>query len=160
MDQHCPACGGALTKRTLEGHERQVCGDCGRVHYRNSKPCVGAVIVLGDHVLLSRRAGPPLQGAWDLLGGFLEAGEHPLDGLRRELREEAGLTLVEADLLGIWMGDYQGHPTLNLVYRCTVEGQPKAADDSAEVRWWPLAALPRDLAWPHEREALALAARR
>lgn len=155
MDKHCPACGGLLGTRTLEGHARQVCEGCGRVHYRNSKPCVGAVIVRGGDVLLSRRAGPPFEGWWDLLGGFLEAGEHPVDGLRRELQEEAGLALANADLLGVWVGDYQGHPTLNLVYRCEVLGEPKAADDSAEVRWWPLDALPRQLAWPHEREALA-----
>ena len=42
-------------------------------------------------VLLGRRAVEPDLGLWDMLGGYLEEHEHPLDGLRRELLEETGL---------------------------------------------------------------------
>ena len=39
-------------------------------------------------LLLARRGAPPHEGTWDLPGGFLESGELPDRGLRRELREE------------------------------------------------------------------------
>lgn len=155
MDRFCPACGAALGSKVLHGTERQVCGRCGRVHYQNSKPAVGAIAVRQGKVLLSRRARPPHQDFWDLPGGFLEAGEEPLAGLRRELDEETGLKLLRAELHHIGIGDYAGQPTLNLMYVCDVEGEPVANDDSAELRWWSLDALPPNMAWPHEREALA-----
>lgn len=155
----CPACGGALEARRQHGHERQVCARCGRVHYRNSKPCVGAVVLRDGKVLLSRRAREPKRDQWDLLGGFLEAGEPPEEGLAREVAEESGLKVRAARLADVAIGDYAGEPTLNLLYVVEAEGEPVAADDSAELRWWPLAALPPDLAWPHERRLLERLAR-
>ena len=51
----------------------------------------------GLEVLLGRRKHEPRQGYWDLPGGFLEEGEEPLEGLRRELREGLfGATGIEA----------------------------------------------------------------
>lgn len=150
----CPACGGPLEAQARHGHERQVCARCGRVHYRNSKPAVSAIVLRRGEVLLSRRAREPKRDQWDLPGGFLEAGEPPEAGLARELREETSMAVGSPRLVDVAIGDYAGEPTLNLIYVCEAEGTPVAADDSAELRWWPLDALPRDLAWEHERRAL------
>ena len=47
---------------------------------------------------------------WDVPGGFLEEGEHPLDGLRRELREETGLEVEPVRFVGVWMDVYGDAP--------------------------------------------------
>ena len=111
-------------------------------------------------MLLARRAREPDQGKWDLPGGFLEAGEHPLDGLRRELREETGLDVEPLDFVGVWMDVYgeDGAPTLNLYWRCRADGEPHAADDIDEVRWFAPDALPPDeqLAFRVNASVLAL----
>jgi ADP-ribose pyrophosphatase YjhB (NUDIX family) len=99
-------------------------------------------------VLLSLRAAEPNAGKWDLPGGYLEEGEHPLDGLRRELREETSLEIEPCELLGIWMDWYGDGPganaTLNLYWTARVtSGEPVAADDVAELHWFAPAELPR-----------------
>lgn len=158
-DHFCPACAGTLVERKQEGVPRLVCPRCGRVQYENPKPAIGAIILRGDQVLLCKRAREPLQGWWDLPGGFLEIDEHPEDAVARELREETGMRLEGARLLGVWTGRYGEAHTLNLVYAARAEGEPAAASDVAELRWFSLGKLPEQLAWPHEREALKMIAR-
>jgi ADP-ribose pyrophosphatase YjhB (NUDIX family) len=99
------------------------------------------------HVLLARRAHEPDAGLWDLLGGFLDEGEHPLDGLRRELVEETGLDAVAREFRGAYIDTYGEGPqvtsVLNLVWEAQLAvGAPSPADDVAELRWFPLDALP------------------
>ena len=155
MATFCPACGGLLGVQHVEGQRRQVCTKCGRVHYRNAKACAGAIVLRGGRVLLSLRAREPEKGRWDLPGGFLEEHEHPEQAVTRELAEETGLKARSARYHGVWVGRYGEAYTLNFYYVVEADGEPVAADDSAALQWWPLDALPREMAWPHEVEALA-----
>lgn len=143
----CAACGAPLDAR-------RACTRCGRTAYVNSKPCAGAILARGTDVLLSRRAREPHLGAWDLPGGFLDAGEHPEEGVLREILEETGLRARIRGLVHVGIGAYGEDFTLNLVYALEADGEPIASDDSAELRWFPLDRLP-PLAFPHEAEALA-----
>jgi len=57
---------------------------------------VGCLVVRPDGRIFSQRRSltrATFPGCWDLVGGHVEAGESPLDALRRELREETGWTL-------------------------------------------------------------------
>jgi ADP-ribose pyrophosphatase YjhB (NUDIX family) len=126
------------------------CPDCGLVEYASSEPTASAILRDGGgRILLARRAVDPERGKWDLPGGFVEAGEHPLDALRRELREEAGVDVEPLDLAAIEMdvyGDDDGSPwTLNLYWEARlVSGDPRPDDDVAELRWFAPEELPAD----------------
>ena len=141
---YCPRCRTELAR----GEGRVDCPSCGFVAWGNSEPTACAVCVDDEgRVLLARRAGDPFRGYWDLPGGFVEEGEHPLDALRRELREETGLTVEPRDFLGIWIdryGDAEDAPsTLNLYWTAeVVGGDPEAADDVSELRWFRKSELP------------------
>jgi 8-oxo-dGTP diphosphatase len=112
-------------------------------------------------VLLSKRAIAPMEGKWDLPGGFVEEGEHPVDCLRRELREEAGVGLGGEWLLGIWMDRYEYKrrvvATLNVYYGARIaEGTPEPSDDVAEFRWFRPDEVPLDeLAFAHIADVLS-----
>ena len=98
-------------------------------------------------ILLVRRAAGVFGGYWDLPGGFLDEDEHPLETIRRELREETGLDVEPLELLGIWMDRYSeddsGPSTLNLYWTAGVlGGEPEAADDVSELRWFAPRELP------------------
>jgi ADP-ribose pyrophosphatase YjhB (NUDIX family) len=139
----CPRC-----RNELRGDERRVeCRECGFVAYASSKPTAGALVEDGDRVLLARRAKEPFKGRWDIPGGFLEVGEHPLDGLRRELREETGLDVEPLEFLGVWMDRYGGESTaeatLNFYWTARVAGGEAApADDVDDLRWFSRDQLP------------------
>jgi NAD+ diphosphatase len=142
----CPRCASELDRSHAPA--RVECGACGFVGYANSSPCVCAIVEDDrGRVLLGRRAIEPERGLWDTPGGYLEEHEHPLDGLRRELLEETGLTVEVGRFLGVWMDTYGTAPdataTLNLFWTARiVAGEAVAADDVAELRWFAPDELP------------------
>lgn len=154
--RYCPRC-----RAELELVEAKAeCTECGFVTYAGPKPTASALCVdESGRVLLSRRGVEPFKGLWDFPGGFLDEREHPLDCLRRELREEAGVEIEPLELLGIWMDVYGegGKWTLNLYWAARiVEGDPQPADDVAELRWFEPDAITCDeLAFGHLGEVLS-----
>ncbi|MCB1890231.1 MAG: NUDIX hydrolase [Rhodocyclaceae bacterium] len=87
----CSNCGQPVARRIPPGDtlERHVCDACGEIHYQNPKMVVGAIPVLGDRILLARRAIEPRLGLWTLPAGFMENNESTGDAAVRETREEA-----------------------------------------------------------------------
>ena len=140
----CPRC-----RARLERDDGRVeCPACGFVAYANPAPTACAVCVddLG-RIMLARRAAEVFDGAWALPGGFVSEHEHPLDTVRRELREETGLEVEPLEFLGVWMDRYSedesGESTLNLYWRAqVVGGEAQAADDVSELRWFAPDELP------------------
>ena len=109
-------------------------------------------------VLLALRAHDPRAGQWDLPGGYLEEGEHPEEGVRRELREEAGVEVAIDRLIGLYIdetGYATGGHTLNCHYLCHItDGFPTPNDDVEELRWFAADALPEQIAFDNARAAL------
>ncbi|MDP8911849.1 MAG: NUDIX domain-containing protein [Actinomycetota bacterium] len=155
----CPRCRSDLAG----GGSRVECQACGFVAYANSAPTANALCVDGrGRVLLARRAHEPDEGLWDVPGGFLEEGEHPLDGVRRELREEAGLEVEPLEFLCATVDRYgdgeSALATLNLTWTArVVSGTPTPADDVSELRWFGRDELPpdRELAFATVAEVLS-----
>jgi len=142
----CPRCGSALDRS--DAPVRVSCPNCGFVGFANPKPTASAFVVdNAGRLLLARRAIEPFLGCWDTPGGFVEEGEHPLDALRRELREETSLEVEPGRFVGVWMDEYGPDPdaqsTLNLYWEASVlSGEPRPADDVAELAWFDPDDLP------------------
>jgi 8-oxo-dGTP diphosphatase len=110
---------------------------------------VGAIIIEDSRVLLVKRAHPPLQAQWSIPGGVLEVGELVREAAIREAREETGLIVEPADLLGVYdrvlrnaEQRVQYHYVL-IDFLCRpVGGELQAASDAAEVRWFTREELP------------------
>jgi len=105
-----------------------------------------AVVVRDRRVLLVRRANPPDAGRWGFPGGKVERGETMAQAAVRELAEETGVvgearrifTAVDAFDYDEF-GSLREHFVLVAVLVRWVEGQPQAADDALEARWFALA---------------------
>ena len=141
----CLVCGGRL-RPAWEGDRRRArCVRCGWIFYGNPVPAAVGLVVHRGRVVLTLRARPPYAKTWDLPGGFLEAGETPEAGLRRELREELGMRVRRARLAGFALERYgpKGFPILAMIYRVVpVSTRVAPADDVADARWFARDELP------------------
>ena len=148
----CLRCGARLVSAREGGHHRRRCRRCGWTYYGNPVPACAALVMAGGRLLLARRARPPYARMWDLPGGFLEAGEDPPRALRRELREEIGVGVRRARLLGFASDRYGpgGVIVLSAVYRVVpTSTRVRPADDVSEAQWFRRGEIPyRRIAFP------------
>ena len=153
----CPKCGASLIRVMEHEYSRLQCSSCKFVFYQNSKPTASALIIDEDKVLLGRRNIEPSKGMWDIPGGFLEPGEHPEDGMRREIMEETGLQVKIVDMLGFIMDDYgeDKQPTLNICYIVKKASETeRPGDDLEELKWFKISELPEEIAFKNGHEML------
>ena len=116
-----------------------------------------AIVTIEDnpHVLLIQRRADPFAGTWALPGGFVDENERLIDAARRELVEETGVDQLVLEQLHTFADpgrDPRGW-TVSVAYLARVrpnELKPKAGDDAAAVKWFPLSNLPV-LAFDHDK---------
>ena len=86
----CSACG--HRSDAVEAGWRRSCPACGTHHFPRSDPVVIMLVTRGNRLLLGRSPGWPA-GMYSLLAGFIEPGETIEAAVRREVREETGVTI-------------------------------------------------------------------
>jgi NAD+ diphosphatase len=134
----CLQCGTGLSLQVQDEDggpkERLRCVACGWTHWNNPTPVLAAIIECSDqggHVLLARNA------AWThrmfaLITGFMEAGETPEDGIRREVREETSLAVSALSLVGVY--DFQRMNQVIIVYHALASGEVRLSPELAEYK--------------------------
>lgn len=99
-----------------------------------------AVVDDRGRLLLGRRADT---GCWALIGGILDPGEEPADGVVREVLEETGVVAVPEALVAVSVSPMVEYPNgdraqyLDLVFRCrAVGGSARPTDDENLAVGW------------------------
>ena len=124
-------------------------------------PSVAAVIRDPQgRVLLQEKSA---WGGWSLPAGAIEPGETPEQALRREVREETGLTVEPREILGVFGGSGFRYKYANgdlveftvVLYRCDVVGKGGApvVPETPSLRYFGAAELPR-IVLPYPEELL------
>ena len=88
-------------KIDLEQKSRKVCKICGFVDYENPKVVAGSLVIKNNQFLLCKRAIEPSYGKWTFPSGYLDKGENPETGAKREALEEVNIKIKLEKLLGI-----------------------------------------------------------
>lgn len=133
----CPRCGGPLSARAA-GHER-VC-DEGHVQFPRTDAAVIMLVTHGEPgtddelCLLGRQSvWPP--GRFSTLAGFYEPGETLEDAVRREVREEVGVTVGEVGYFGNQPWPLPASLMLGMIGRAVSTEITVDADEIEEARW-------------------------
>ncbi len=101
-------------------------------------------------------------GKWDTaVGGHIDFGEDVMTALRREAREELGLTDFDPEFLRSYVFESTREREFVNAFRATVDTVPRPSDELDGGRFWTreeiLAALGRDILTPNfESEYLTL----
>lgn len=152
---YCLQCGCKMAAKIPKNDDkkRQICLFCGWIYYNNPRPTVTAIIEKENKVLLIKRSRNPFCGDWDLVGGFVEAGETLDQALKREVKEEVGLKIIDYQYYFNWPDIYKnaadgfvGH-NLGIHFLAKVEDKkPKAGDDAGKAKWFDWHNLPSNIA--------------
>jgi NAD+ diphosphatase len=78
-----------------------------------------------------------------LIAGFMEAGESPEEGIRREIAEETSLDVTKLTLVGVH--DFQRMNQVIVTYHAVAQGEVKLSPElleyklmePANIRCWP-----------------------
>jgi ADP-ribose pyrophosphatase YjhB (NUDIX family) len=116
-------------------------------------PGVRAIIVnKAGEVLLQHRTDT---GQWGLPGGSVELDESAMDALKREVREETSLKVLQAEPMALYSGPIQrfAYPNGDEIQCFAVafiirqwEGQPKPDGvEGSELKFFPLTQLPSEI---------------
>jgi len=142
--RYCLECGHALVERHVaeEGRSRLRCEGCGHIHYLNPRVVAALLVEHEGRVLLQQRAVAPRAGFWTFPGGFLEMGETPEQGARRETLEEVGLDVQPRALHGVYTRTDVG--IVLVVYRgeSDTDAARVADAESVDVRWFGADEIP------------------
>jgi NAD+ diphosphatase len=141
--QFCGTCGTATLSQ--HGGHLRVCGNeaCARLHFPRIAPAV---------ITLVESAGPPRRclmarhygsapDSYALLAGFVEIGESLEDAVRREVAEEAGVSLATVEYVASQAWPFPSG--LMAGFRATAASESVTADgkEILEARWFTRAEL-------------------
>lgn len=136
--EYCPYCGTKL--EVVEWPKHFYCESCDDPVFHNSVLGGGVVVVDDERVLLIEDFREP--GTWKVPEGRPEIPESPREGVARELKEEAGLSIDPAELVYLYddakevvdemymMGIYYA------VDRAETTGTVEAGTDAIDARFW------------------------
>jgi NAD+ diphosphatase len=138
-NKHCGYCG--LEKQFDEKEEAMFCSCNNIMIYPSISPCVLALIIKDNQILLARNALFP-QGLYSALAGFIEVSETAEETVEREVYEEVSLKVKNVKYFGSQSWPFPSQ--LMLAYTCHYESGDIKVDGNeiVDAKWFDIDNLP------------------
>lgn len=113
--------------------------------YATPKVDVRGAVFRGGKILLVRER---VDGGWCMPGGWADVGDPPAAMVQREVREESGLTVRAAGLVGVYDtnregGDLDVMHAYKLVFLCDdLGGEPRSSNETSDAGFFGLDEIP------------------
>ncbi len=134
----CAACG--QPSRAAEAGWKRVCTACNTEHFPRTDPVTIMLPTFRDHALLGRQAAWP-KGRFSSLAGFMEPGESIEAACAREVKEEAGLTVVKVRYHSSQPWPFPTNLMIGLIAEVSDQDATPDQTELEEVRWFSRAEL-------------------
>ena len=114
-------------------------------------PAAGCCIIKDGKILLQKRSD---NNKWAIHGGCLELGENFLEALKREVKEELNVKLINPEFIQIYSGEdmHYIYPNNDEVYTIMAvylvkefEGNLKSNEEVSKLEWFDIDNLPEDI---------------
>ena len=106
----------------------------------NNRIIVGAIVEKDGKIMLVQENQPLAYGLWNTPAGHLDVGESPIDGAKREFKEETGYDIEINGILGIYVKSFKDTNTvaLKIVFRASIIGGSLvfSKDELMDVKWF------------------------
>jgi NAD+ diphosphatase len=133
--RHCGTCG-APTRSSSAGHVMQCTqASCGAEHFPRLDPAIIVLVTDGERALLGRQAAWPA-GRYSTIAGFVEPGESLEDAVAREVLEETGVTIQDAEYHSSQPWPFPSSLMIGFTARAPADTVPRADEELEDVRWF------------------------
>lgn len=98
-----------------------------------------------------RRAYQPLKGYWVLPGGFIRHDETPEEAIKRETKEEIGVSIQVEGIVGAYRVDNDPRGVhIDIIYRGKIKDEVKLSDENDDWKYFNIQDLPQKIAYRHK----------
>ena len=129
----CAVCGRATSVKDA-GYMRE-CDECDAQHFPRTDPVVIMLVESGERCLLGRQAGWP-QPMYSALAGFVEAGESLEEAVRREVKEESGITVSDVRYYASQPWPFPASLMIGCMARATSSEVTVDKSELEDARWF------------------------
>ena len=148
--RYCGACGGRTEPR--DGGHLRICTGCEKLHFPRIEPAVITLVELPGtprRCLLGRHRGAD-PDRYSTLAGFVEIGENLEDAVRREVAEEAGVTVRAVSYQGSQAWPFPAG--LMIAFRAVAASDAISVDGAEllDARWFTAADLRARMSAQHD----------
>ncbi len=121
----CPRCGHHFTLEDIHipNQPQLICHHCQFIFYLDPKLVVVAVVLnrKRDKVLLLQRNEEPGKGLWAFPGGHVERGNDLFETIKKEIKEETGLSVEVKEIIDIFSSTEDG--LIQLTYEAIADNE-------------------------------------
>lgn len=133
--RHCGSCG-APTRAESAGHVMKCSAPaCGAEQFPRLDPAIIVLVTDGERALLGRQASWP-PGRYSTIAGFVEPGESLEDAVAREVLEESGVPVHEAEYHSSQPWPFPSSLMIGFTARAAADAVPRADEELEDVRWF------------------------
>jgi len=133
--RYCGTCGAPAVSASAGHVMKCSSAECGVEHFPRLDPAIIVLVTDGERALLGRQAAWP-EGRYSTIAGFVEPGESLEDAVIREVLEETGVRVTDAEYHSSQPWPFPSSLMIGFTARAAADAVPRADEELEDVRWF------------------------